>query len=176
MRTTTVATIQFPFSHFVWDPHYHQHASLEVAVSAEMVLEERDEMHMMGADGVNLRFNIERDIAKHLAGRYLVWQPERDAAQAPIPAPSGFVVPPAEQVLWPIRPTVEGVMLLCAVFVDNAVKLDPNPTCEVEYVSFSETARTTARLEKADFVDAVATARTWFSFLLEDPTAPAPVP
>jgi hypothetical protein len=143
MRTSVLVRVQFPFGHFVIDPHFHPGALVEVLVSSELCIDPGHELHMIGVDGVAVRRMLEHGIGAHLAGRMLVWADELEKSQSmSLDVPKGLVAPALVETVWSVRPTVEAVSMLVASMCAHALRATGDPTARIEEVRVFETERT----------------------------------
>jgi hypothetical protein len=164
MRSCVLTKVKFSFGHFVTDPHFHPDAAVELLISSEMCIEPDHPLHMMGADGVAVRFCLERLLAERLAGRLVIWDQELDAARAmPLQRRTiGIVAPVLVETVWPVRPTIETVTMFVALMCVEAVAAANDPTARIEEIRMFETERTAGVVRTEELDDFLAAARSVF--------------
>lgn len=138
--------------------------------SSDVTFDEEHPNHMMSGDAVQVRFELERLLSDHMAGRIFVWDRELDAFHAGgVSGEPGVVMPPFATTIWPVRPTIEMLTMFTALLCDQALARHVPEGATLEEVLLAETPRTTGILRGADVGEALAYARRAFASVLVAP-------
>ena len=152
----------FSFAHSVWGVHHHDDAFVVCRLQGEVCEDPTSRLFLMGPDFVGFRSALEARIAAELTGRLLyhagtddVIDPE-DVMDASSGARVQTVLLPTR---WPVRPTVEMLGALVAVWADETAEQAGVVLAAIE---IWESARSGLMLDRDGITAAHGVVERWF--------------
>ena len=152
----------FSFAHAVWDAHHHDDAFVTCRLRGAVCEDPTSRLFLMGPDFVRFRNEFEAVLALELTGRLLYHDhadPDLDFSNV-TDARTGVRVSGAlKPTKWPVRPTVEMIGAVVAVWADETAM---RTGAQLDMVEVWESSRSGAMLDRDGIDGAHGIVQRWF--------------